>query len=178
MNDQPETNATGAANESAAGGVPVFSVVLLWIILFVSWLLWSGIYKPLVVGLGAFSCCIAVFIAYRVDFFKGHVALNAIPRLPRYWGWLLIEIFKSSIDVARIVLTPKMPISPTVLDIEAESIGPVGQAILGNAITLSPGTVTLDVHEGRLRVHCLTQKGADDLAKGEFKRRSAALDAD
>lgn len=159
-------------------GARPLSMLLLLVILFGSWILWSGIYKPLVIGLGAFSCVLCVYIAHRVGFFKGHIALGAIPRLPGYWAWLLVEIFKSSIDVARIVLSPRMPVSPTVIDLEAGSMGPVGQAILGNAITLSPGTVTLDVYEGRLRVHCLTREGAGELSRGEFKRRTADLNAD
>jgi len=113
-----------------------------------------------------------------MDFFKNHIALRALPRLPGYWAWLLLEIIKSSIDVARIILSRKMPITPTLVELEASTNGPVGQAILGNAITLSPGTVTLDVYDGRLRVHCITQAGATALKTGEFERRTRALDAD
>ena len=105
-------------------------------------------------------------------------SLQVIPRLLRYWAWLSPEIVKSSLDVARIILHRRLPISPTVVEFDAAPKGPVGQAILGNAITLSPGTVTLDVHDGRLRVHCLTQKGADALLSGEFNRRAAQLTKD
>jgi len=52
----------------------------------------------------------------------------------------------------------------------------ISQTILGNSITLSPGTVTLDVHEGELLVHCLTREGAEELRKGEVNRRVAALE--
>jgi multicomponent Na+:H+ antiporter subunit E len=82
---------------------------------------------------------------------------------------------KSSFEVALIVLNPKLPISPTIVEIEAEPQGTIGQATLGNAITLSPGTVTLDVHNGLLRVHCLTRHGAQALLLGDANRRTAAL---
>jgi multicomponent Na+:H+ antiporter subunit E len=87
----------------------------------------------------------------------------------------LIEIIKSSFDVAKIVLSPKLPISPTLIEFDAQPQGPIGQAILGNSITLSPGTVTLDVHDGRLQVHCLTREGAQALLSGDANRRAAAL---
>ncbi|MFT6408948.1 MAG: multicomponent Na+:H+ antiporter subunit E [Arenicella sp.] len=144
-------------------------------VLIVAWLLWSGIYKPLLLGLGAFSCGLSVYLAYRIGFFRQASGLHIIPRLPGYWFWLLIEIFKSSFDVAKIILNPKLPISPTMIEIDAEPQGPIGQAILGNSITLSPGTVTVDVYEGRLQVHCLTREGAQALLAGDANSRAAAL---
>jgi multicomponent Na+:H+ antiporter subunit E len=152
--------------------------LVLFATLFLAWLLWSGIYKPLVIGLGVFSCVLTVYVASRVGFFRGYIRLVGIFRLPAYWSWLIVEIAKSSFDVARIVLSPRMPISPTVVEIDGRGLGDVGQAILGNAITLSPGTVTLDVYEGRLTVHSLTREGARALEEGEFKRRTVALSAD
>ncbi|MFT5573867.1 MAG: multicomponent Na+:H+ antiporter subunit E [Cryomorphaceae bacterium] len=147
----------------------------LLIIFVAAWLLWSGLYKPVLLGLGAFSCALCVYLANRMGFYREVSGLHVIPKLPRYWAWLLVEIIKSSFEVAKIVLDPKLPISPTVVEIDALPEGPIGQAILGNAITLSPGTVTLDVYEGRLRVHCLTSKGAQELLAGEANRRTAAL---
>ena len=151
------------------------AVLALLSLLAAAWLLWSGVYKPLVLALGALSCVLAVYLAHRVGFFRESTALHVIPRLPRYWAWLFVEILKSSIEVTRIILHPKLPISPTVVEFDAAPKGPVGQAILGNAITLSPGTVTMDVHEGCLQVHCLTEAGAEALLAGDVNRRSAAL---
>ncbi len=152
---------------------------LLLILLAVVWLLWSGIYTPLLLGLGALSCVLSVYIAHRVGFFGRDVfSLHLMPRLPRYWGWLAIEVVKSSIDVARIILQPRMPISPTVVKFHATSSAPLAQAILGNSITLTPGTVTLDIDDGTLQVHCLTKAGAEALLQGEFDRRATALAKD
>jgi multicomponent Na+:H+ antiporter subunit E len=147
----------------------------LLVILIVAWLLWSGIYKSMLLGLGAFSCLLCVYLANRIGFFREVSGLHIIPKLPRYWAWLLVEIVKSSFEVAKIVLDPKLPISPTVVEMDAAPEGPIGQVILANAITLSPGTVTLDVHEGRMRIHCLTRQGADDLLSGDTNQRTAAL---
>ena len=147
-------------------------------LLITAWVLWSGIYTPLLLGLGSLSCVLSLYLARRIGFFDEVFSLLVIPHLPRYWGWLLIEITRSSLDVARIILSRQPPISPTVVEFDAAPRGPVGQAILGNSITLTPGTLTLDVHNGRLRVHCLTQSGAEALLSGEFNSRAAALTQD
>ncbi len=166
------------ANPATPTTRKLLQALMLFCVLMAAWLLWSGIYKPLVVGLGVFSCALTVFIADRVGFFNDRIRFGAFSRLPGYWAWLLVQITRSSIDVARIVLSPRLPISPTVVEVDASALGEVGQATLGNAITLAPGTVTLDVYRGRLTVHSLTQSGARELADGEFTRRTAALGAD
>ena len=150
-------------------------MLALFLLLVAAWLLWSGIYKPLLLWLGAFSCVLSVFIAHRVGFFEKSSGLHVIPRLPRFSLWLLVEIVKSSLEVVRLVLNPRLPISPTVVYLDAEPEGPVGQAILGNAITLTPGTVTLDVFDNRLCVHCITKEGAQQLQAGEANRIVAEL---
>jgi multicomponent Na+:H+ antiporter subunit E len=152
------------------------AVLLLLLILAISWLLWSGLYKPMVLGLGAFSCALSAYMAHRMGFFRHQAVISLLPRLPAYWWWLLREIFASSLEVARVILQPSLPISPTVVTLQAKPESPVGQAILGNSITLSPGTFTLDIHEGQLLVHCLTREGARALQDGETNRRAAQLE--
>ena len=150
--------------------------ILAWLVTLAAvWLLWSGLYKPLVIALGALSCILTVYIIHRTGFFRESTLLHMLPRIPKYGFKLFVEIVKSNIDVTRIILDPKLPISPTEIEMEAVPKGPVGQAILGNSITLSPGTVTIDVHEGLLRVHCLTQEGAEALIASNVNQRTAEL---
>lgn len=151
------------------------TVLLLLFTLALAWVLWSGLYKPLLLGLGAFSCVLTVFLAYRMGYFRHQAILAIAPGLPAYWLWLLREIVASSIDVTKLILSPSLPISPTVIEIEAETQSEFARAILGNSITLSPGTVTLDVHKGRLLVHCLTSEAAQALQQGSTNRRVAEL---
>lgn len=160
-----------------SGEAQTSSIILLLLILAISWLLWSGLYKPLLTGLGAFSCLLSAYMAHRMGFFRHHKAmLRLLPRLARYWVWLLREIIISTIDVAKLILKPSLPISPTVVEIQAATKTDVGHVILGNSITLSPGTVTVDLHKGKLLVHCLTAESARELEKGEANRRAAALE--
>lgn len=161
-----------------SGKASLTSTLLLVLVLAVVWVLWSGLYKPLVLGLGVFSCLLSAYMAHRMGFFRHEGLLRFMPRLPGYWWWLLREIVVSSIEVARLILKPSLPVSPTVVTLKAESKTDLGLVILGNSITLSPGTVTLDVHKGQLMVHCLTSASARALQDGEASKRAASLERD
>ena len=97
-------------------------------------------------------------------------------RLPAFWWWLLKEVIKSSLEVARVVLSPSLPIQPELVEFTTREKSDSGKVILGNSITLSPGTVTIDMDGDRLLVHCLTTSGAAGLRSGETERRTAKLE--
>lgn len=148
------------------------------VILIASWLLWSGLYKPLLIGLGLFSCLLSLWVARRTGFFRHTLPVRSLLRLPALWWWLLKEVVNSSIEIARIVLTPSLPIQPELVVLSTSEKSDSGKVILGNAITLSPGTVTIDVNENRLLVHCLTSNSADVLRSREVVQRTASLEID
>jgi multicomponent Na+:H+ antiporter subunit E len=130
----------------------------------------------LLLGLGALSCVLTVWIVRRMGYFDEETfAFHYDWRLLGFWAWLGREVVMSSIEVARVVLGRRPIIEPKVVDIDGSGLGPVDLALLGNSITLTPGTLTLDVHEGRLLVHALTPDGAAALKRGEMQRRVAAL---
>lgn len=146
--------------------------VLMGLALAAVWLLLSGLLKPLLLGLALISVLLCLWLAQRMDVVdaENHPVWAALRYVP-YWPWLSIEILKSSIDVARRVLSPSMPISPTVFEIRATQRTTVGRVVLANSITLTPGTVTLDVDGNRLRVHALSRDTIQGLLDGEMDRR-------
>ena len=151
-------------------------VATLMLTLVLAWLLWSGLYKPLLLGLGLFSCLLTFWLVSRMGYFQDTLfALRFSFKLLGYWFWLAVEILKSSLQVARIVIDPKLPISPRVIEVKSTSGHLVDQVILANSITLTPGTLALDLHEGVIKVHALTEAGAADLAEGEMDRRVDSL---
>ena len=155
---------------------PFARMLILLGLLIATWVLWSGYLSPLLLGLGAFSCVLTVWIVRRMGYFDDEMfAFHYDWRLLGFWAWLGGEVVKSSIEVARIVLRRKVDVEPTVVDIDGSGLGPVDLVVLGNSITLTPGTLTLDVYEGQLRVHALTREGADSLKSGEMLRRVADL---
>lgn len=154
----------------------IMSVLLLFI---VTWLLWSGHYTPLLLALGLVSCLLVLVLSLRTGFFHAELyAFHLGPRLPRYWAWLLWEIVKSNVAVARIVLDPRLPISPCLITVDARDVPLVGQATLANSITLTPGTLSVDIDHGRIEVHCLARKFAQETAEGEMLIRAKRLTED
>jgi multicomponent Na+:H+ antiporter subunit E len=155
---------------------PFARILILALLLIVAWVLWSGYLKPLLLGLGALSCVLTIWVVRRMGYFDDDTfAFHYDWRLLGFWAWLGREVVLSSIEVARVVLRRKVEVEPKVVDMDGSGLGPVDLALLGNSITLTPGTLTLDVYEGRLLVHALTPEGAAALQRGEMQRRVAAL---
>jgi multicomponent Na+:H+ antiporter subunit E len=152
-------------------------IVVLFITLMVLWLLWSGLFIPLMLAIGLASCILVVWLTRRFDTIDHEsVPLHLGFGIFAYWGWLFKEIVVSSLQVTKIILSPQMPISPVVVKFKSQARGEVREVLLGNSITLTPGTLTTDIDEhGYLTVHALTQDGADGVLSGDMNGRVAAL---
>lgn len=145
--------------------------------LFAAWLLWSGHYTPLLLGLGAASCVLVVLLLRRMEILDAEgQPLHLILDILRYLPWLMKEVVLSNLDVARRILHPALPISPCVVRVRALQKTPLGQVIFANSITLTPGTLTLRLREGYVVVHALTREGAAALEAGEMNRRVRDLE--
>ena len=151
--------------------------LILFVALFAVWLLLSGHYTASLVTYGALSCAVVVALVAHLGILDEEalpVHLGIRPFL--YWPWLMKEIVLSNLAVAKVILTPSLPIHPRILRVEASQKSHVGQVIYANSITLTPGTVTLDVREDRFFVHALTSESAEGLLSGEMDRRVALLE--
>ena len=153
--------------------------VSLGLILFVTWLLLSGLLAPLLLVLGILSCATVVFIAIRMDMVDHeavplHLAFSAL----LYYPWLLWEIVKANIDVTRRVLIPSTGISPTMVQVNSTQKSELGRVIFANSITLTPGTISVDLEDdGTILVHAISREGAESLQQGEMDRRVTAMEA-
>lgn len=139
-------------------------VVTLTIVLFGLWLLLSGHLDALLLVLGALSCIFVGWLAQRMAIVdEESYPFSLSLRLPVYWAWLLKEIVKSNLDVARRALGSRARVAPVVADIEAGQRTDLGQVVFANSITLTPGTVSLEVRPGRIRVHAIHREVLDGL---------------
>lgn len=142
------------------------------ILLSAVWLLVSGLYQPLPLLLGLGSVALVVWIAHRMDVADHEgVPVHLGPRVVGYWLWLLKEILRSNIDVARRVLSPGLPISPCVFEVEALQETALGQTIFANSITLAPGAVSMSMGGKRITIHALTEEARDELLEGTLNRK-------
>jgi len=146
--------------------------------LFVFWLLMSGIYTPFLV-LSGLGCALAVTaLAARMEVIdREGQPLYLMPAALAYWPWLALEILKSGWSVARIILDPRLPISPALVRFRPSQESAVGLVTHANSITLTPGTVTIEARPEEFLVHAITRAGADGLAGSEMDRRVSRFEA-
>ena len=156
--------------------------VSLAVFLAAAWVLWSFHFTPLLLGLGAASIVLVLYLVHRMRVVDEEAALVDLVnvRTALYVPWLLAEVIRANLAVARLILHPRLPISPRMIRVPAEQKSALGKVLYANSITLTPGTVTVDVdeHEGTLLVHALTTSAAEGLESGEMGRRVAALEGD
>jgi multicomponent Na+:H+ antiporter subunit E len=96
-------------------------------------------------------------------------------RFMAYLPWLFYQIILSNLHVARMVLHPRMPIDPGIIEFKTKLKSSISQTTLANSITLTPGTITVDIRDGKYYVHALTKKVAADVLSGEMENRVASI---
>ena len=124
--------------------------------LFAFWLALSGHYTPLLLGLGAASCILVVYLSHRMDVIDEEgVPLQVTFRMLAYLPWLLKEILVANIEVAQVILRPELRISPCMVHFRGSQKSDLGRAIYANSITLTPGTITTGVDGNVFEIHAL-----------------------
>ena len=146
--------------------------------LFGLWLLLSGHYDdPLLLTLGVISSIAVVFIAQRMDVIDHEsVPLRLRFGFIGYLAWLAKEIALANIAVAKIIISPSLPLSPLLFRVKTSQKTDVGRVTHANSITLTPGTVSVEVEDGDIIVHAIAGDLASDMAKGEMDRRVTAVE--
>jgi len=148
-------------------------LVSTFLTLFGFWLLLSGHYTGFLMMAGVLSALGVVLFARRMGIAdqEGHPVDLVLRALFSYWPWLLKEIVKSALQVSAIILNPRLPISPTMLHVRATQKTDVGRTTFANSITLTPGTISVEIGDDQILVHALTRSAASGLADGEMDRR-------
>lgn len=146
-------------------------------VLFVFWLLLSGFFTPFLVAAGMGSAIAVALFARRMavvdrEGFPLDLGLRSLAYLP----WLGKEILKSGWTVTRIILDPRLPISPTLARFRPSQRTAVGLVTHANSITLTPGTLSVEVGAEEFVVHGLTREGAQGCIDSEMDRRVARFE--
>jgi multicomponent Na+:H+ antiporter subunit E len=128
----------------------------------------------LVTGLA--SAVVVAAVLGRVTFERSPsvTTLVTIGRAAVFLPGLLVAVVRSNLALAAVVLDPRLPIDPAVVRVPAPE-GAVARALLANSITLTPGTLTVDVTDDELVVHTLTAESRADLEAGSLQRTVAAV---
>jgi len=152
-------------------------VVLLAAGLFGFWVVLSGMFTPFLLAAGLATALAVASLALRMEIAdrEGHPVHLALAALT-YWPWLLREIAVSAWQVTKIILHPRLPISPALVRFKPSQESTVGLVTHANSITLTPGTVTVEADHEEFLVHALTRTGADAVPGSEMDRRVRRLE--
>ncbi len=161
------------------------NVALQFIVLFAFWLALSGQYQAKYILIGAVAAGLVTF--YTNDLFyeafqRGESLKTAIRdifqpiwRFMFYLPWLLSRIVMANVQVAYLVLHPKMPIDPVLLLFTTKMKKDISLVTLANSITLTPGTVTVDLKDGNYIVHTLKPPLAKELVNAVLQNKIAKV---
>ena len=154
--------------------------LILFTTLMAGWLLMSGIYNGLLIGFGIVSCLLCTWLSLRIGATdREGLPTHLFARLPAYLVWLIGEIVSSNIATAKIILRGES--DPEIFEVPANQATAAGLANYANSITLTPGTVTVDIDEAktgssRFLVHALHPQFGDDVRSGDMDERNCALE--
>ena len=139
---------------------------------FLLWLLLSESFDWLHISMG-------IFCAFGVAWFNtSRTTRFQIPKLRIFWYyfWLVGRILQSGFHLSMLILHPSLPIDPKMIRHRTKLREDAGIVLLGNSITLTPGTITVEVNSTELDVHAMDDAAAEDVVKMRFDDQIARLE--
>jgi len=150
------------------------SALILILGLTATWLTLSGYFKPMLLILGAISIVLVLFMCFRMKIMdRETVPYSSTPQTLSYFVWLFIEIVKANMSVVKAVLSPDMEISPTLTKVPTPQKTDIAKTMFANSITLTPGTVSVDLTDKHILVHALLSEMSDPADFEEMGVRAA-----
>ena len=145
----------------------------LFLLFFLIWLTLSG---EVTVGsclLGAaVSLALYAFCVRQLGYAPRYDLLGAkkLRQVLSYMGYLVVEILKASFVVMKLIYTRDHRMEPLLVRFDTGLQSPAARAVLGNSITLTAGTITVEDQEGHLCVHTLDRPLAEGIENSDFQR--------
>ena len=150
--------------------------VITFIHLYVFWVLLSGHFDLFHLSLGVICCTLVAYASHDLLFEGLPTDMRTeVFRFIKYLPWLIYQIILANIHVAYLALSPKMLIDPSIITIKTKLKRDIALATFANSITLTPGTITVDIKDGVYYVHAISEKVSMDLLTGEMENRVAHI---
>lgn len=152
--------------------------VITFVILIFFWFALSGQFDAVGVVSGIFYCALVAVISSNLIFRRKENLRHAFTKIHKFIVYAILylkDIALANIDVAYRVLHPRMPINPKIIEYQSTLQSDFALTALANSITITPGTVTVDIINGRLIVHTIDESLADGLMSGQLEKRVASF---
>ena len=149
------------------------SIVVLMIVLAAYWLTLSGyLDKPVLLIMGVISVLIVLGLSIRMKILDAETVPYFHGKALGYYVWLFVEIIKANMAVVRAVLSPDMEISPKTTVVPMKQSTDLGRVTFANSITLTPGTIAVEMCEDTILVHALLAEMTDADGFAEMGERA------
>ncbi|MCD7882820.1 MAG: Na+/H+ antiporter subunit E [Lachnospiraceae bacterium] len=138
----------------------------MFLLYFVLWIIYFGSVtaESVLFGLGIAAAIFAFTCAFLDHSIKKELSIyKRIPGMVRYVYVLVCEIVKANLAVIHMILSEEEELQPVLVNFHSDLQTPTGQAFLANAITLTPGTITVSLENGEYVVHCLDENLAEGM---------------
>jgi len=158
-----------------------FSITLSFISLMLFWIAMSGFLDAIHLTFGVLSVGGVLMLNYQLKkhrFYTDDMDNLDELRLFRaayYFFWLIYQIIIAGFHVLGIILRPSMPIEPSIIKFRVDLPSSHAKMILGNSITLTPGTLTIDIEGDLFIVHSLDDASFESLKNDEMPRQVLQL---
>lgn len=140
------------------------------------WVILSGMFDAFHLSLGVICCLLIAHFSHDLLFFGDgkYSSIKSLLGMLAYLPWLFYEIVLANLQVAYIVLHPRMYdlLDPHVIRFKTKLKRPISKVTFAQSITLTPGTITVSIHDDEFSVYALTRSASDSLP-GEMEDRVA-----
>lgn len=142
-------------------------IIIAAVLMFLFWFVLSGHTELWLLLLGLASTGLTIFLSHRMNIMdrEGH-PFHLTTRLLRYFLYLGKEIVIANLGVVKRILMPGRTINPQIIQVPDNKNTDLGRVIYANSITLTPGTVTMELAENKIKVHALSKESAEKLQSG------------
>ena len=172
-----------AVNKNNIAGSPSVHKLCLCLALFVFWMVLSGRSETKFVVYGILTAVVTTWLTYPLllipnkDGSKKYFVFGvSLPKFIMYFFWLMWQLVLANIDVLLATTSQELNIDPKVVRFYFKADNPMASVVLANSITLTPGTVTINVtDDGLYEIHALTAGAAAGVLDGSMQRKVAWL---
>lgn len=173
----------GVLNDKKIVGSPMVHMTGLALVLFAFWMILSGRTETKFVVYGILTAVVTTWVTYPLllvpnkDGSKKYYVFGfSIPKMIMYFFWLMWQLVLANIDVLLATTGQELNIDPKVVRFRFRADNPMASVILANSITLTPGTVTMNVtDDGVYEIHALTVGAAAGVLDGGMQKKVADL---
>ena len=173
----------GVLKDKKIVGSPMVHMTCLALVLFAFWMILSGRTETKFVVYGILTAVVTTWVTYPLllvpnkDGSKKYYVFGfSIPKMIMYFFWLMWQLVLANIDVLLATTGQELNIDPKIVRFRFRADNPMASVILANSITLTPGTVTMNVtDDGVYEIHALTVGAAAGVLDGGMQKKVADL---